>query len=436
MSLGAVRLSLLGVALALIAGCGGGSGMSGGGGNGGSGGGGNGGGGGSSDTAVVIQFSDPAPTLVAAKIGSGSYAAETLAAGKISITVPSGTTTYSVAYLCPPRISDNVTIGVEELQFESVLDGTTVNLGCPQQAGPQDTLTGTIDASAFPAAESMIISTRSSTSAGEGLVVPAGGAFQVSGPTGTDRALVALYDSDQINFSANLIAIKNFDNQAVPGALNAGNPVVFGAGDAAIQAPITFANIPTGFSATPRVWVWLDDELIPITSGVVSQYAQLPAGMMKTGDYYSFLATSSSGSQTTETVGAEAYPTAGGPVSLSFPAPWSSSGPSAAALPTFKLDYTGFAGDAKAYAQAQLDWASGADAGGNLQITATQNYLSSTTSITVPDLSGVNGFLAPPARGTIVGWMEIFVNPVLPLKTSPAGGTDNYAMVQGNYSVP
>lgn len=109
MSHNGLRLSVLGMALLLIAGCGGGSntgsntGGSGGGapGSGGGGGGGNGGGSGDQATTITFGFISGTPTQVAVKVGSGNYTAENLTSGKLTISVPSGTTTYSVAYPLP-----------------------------------------------------------------------------------------------------------------------------------------------------------------------------------------------------------------------------------------------------------------------------------------------------------------------------------------------
>ncbi|MGA7886318.1 MAG: hypothetical protein WCA44_11295 [Acidobacteriaceae bacterium] len=99
----------------------------------------------------------------------------------------------------------------------------------------------------------------------------------------------------------------------------------------------------------------------------------------------------------------------GGPVSFTFPAPWSYSGPTAAALPSFTMSYSGFSGQANVSENAWIFWGTGS--GGifststdEIQEEATGNYQGGSTTLAIPDLSGVAGFMAPPASGTQVEW--------------------------------
>jgi hypothetical protein len=441
MSRNGARLSVLGVALLLITGCGGSSG--GGAGSGGSGGGNGGGtGGGSGDQATTITFSliSGTPAEVAVKVGSGNYTAENLTSGKLTISVPSGTTTYSVAYLCPPFQQEvNDTLELEFIQFESVQDGTTVNGQCPGQvnstAPPMGNLTGTLDASAFlaPLIMDIAISAPGYTPVAQGK--PASNSFQASGPVGPDRVTIGLYDSSD----GSLLAIKNFNNQAVPGVLNGGNTVTFGSSDATTMQPVTFVNLPTGFStpSTTALAAVGGNFTLSMSPGTTAQYPQFPAGVMQSGDYYSFEASSSltSGAQTS-TVGSFLYPTSGGPVTLSFPAPWSTAGPAPASRPTFIFDYTGYAGKSGVLAEGSFTWTPTSGPQDEILATATQNYLGSATSLAVPDLSGVNGFVTPPASGTSILWTELIFQGTFPSTSSPAGGAETYVNTAGTYTVP
>ena len=442
MSLNGARLAVLGVALLLIAGCGGGSnagsnsGGSGGGtgGSGGGNGGGNGGGSGDQATTITFNFLSGTPTQLAVKVGSGNYTAETLTSNKLTISIPSGTTTYSIAYLCPPYPNSNSYEG-ENIQFDSIEDGTTTSGSCVGASnGTTPTmgdLTGTVNATAFPTAASMQMVILSPS--GYQQVVPDQpvGLFDVSGPTGSDRVLIALHDSSLL---VNLVAIKNFSSQAVPGTLN---DVTFSSSDAPTPQPITFANLPNGFS-TPFVGVSAVTGAIKLASGSLSQYPQLPAGVLQSGDYYTIGATSSpnSASNIQYQIGTILYPASGGPVTLTFPAPWSTAGPTAAGLPTFDYDYAGFAGKSNGYVVGSILWTASDGHQKSVFISATQNYLGSATTLAIPDLSGVGGFLTPPASGTSVFWDEEIHQSTFAFTASPANGVTNYVSAQGHYTVP
>jgi hypothetical protein len=441
MSHNGLRLSVLGVVLLLIAGCGGGSnaasnsGGSGGGtgGSGGGNGGGNGGGSGDQSTTITFNFLSGTPTQLAVKVGSGNYTAETLTSNKLTISIPSGTTTYSIAYVCPPAPNSNSFVQ-ENIQFDSIEDGTTASGSC---VGPLNgittpamgNLTGTVNASAFPTASSIQV-TILSPAGYQQIAQEPPGPFDVSGPTGSDRVLIGLYGSS----SFDLVAIKNFSSQAVPGTLNA---VTFSSSDAPTPQPITFANVPSGYS-TPYVLVSAVHNLMSLALGPLTQYPQLPAGVLQDGDYYSFGANSNPNSHSNigYTIGTNQYPTNGGPVTLTFPAPWSTAGLTVASLPTFNYDYTGFAGKSNEYVVGSIDWTASDGHPKSVFISATQNYLGSATTLAVPDLSAVGAFLVPPASGTSVSWDEEIHQSTFAFPASPANGVTYYVTAQGTYTVP
>ena len=441
MSYNGVRLSALGVALLLIAGCGGGSnagsssGGSGGGtgGSGGGNGGGNGGGSGDQPTTVTFSFLSGTPTQLAVKVGSGNYTAQTLTSNQLTISIPSGTTTYSIAYLCPPYPNSNSFVQ-ESILFDSIEDGTTTSGACPGQVNAttpaMGDLTGTVNASAFPTAVNMQLAILSPSGYQQIPLEQPLGSFDVSGPTGSDRVLIGLYDSSLIN----LVAIKNFNSQAVPGTLNA---VTFSSSDATTPQPITFANVPNGFS-TPYVVVSGVHNVMNLAFGALSQYPQLPAGVLQEGDYYSFGASSTPNSHSNidYTIDTNQYPTSGGPVTLTFPAPWSTAGPTVGGLPTFNYDYTGYAGKSNVFSEGSIGWTASNGHQESVHVAATQNYLGSANTLAIPDLSAVGGFLAPPASGTSVFWDEEIYQSTFAPTASPANGATTYVTAQGNYTVP
>lgn len=446
MSHNGLRLSVLGVALLLIAGCGGGSntgsnsGGSGGGtgGSGGGNGGGNGGGSGDQPTTVTFSLISGTPAQIAVKVGSGNYTAAALTSNKLTISIPSGTTTYSIAYLCPPYGSGNSAVDAEYIEFNGIQDGTSISGQCPGQANgttpAEETLTGTLDASAFPTAVSMEAEV-SNPSYGQLNDVPlsqgqpAGGSFQLSGATGSDRVVLSLYDSHN-----NVLAIKNFNNQAVPGTLNGGNAVTFGSADAITPQPITFTNLPSGYG-TPDTNVSFLDGAVMLGSGALTQYAQLPAGILQSGEYLT-IQSSASPSTGPSVIGSIVYLASGGPVTLSFPVPWSTAGPTAAGLPTFNFDYTGNAGKSNVFSGGSIGWTASNGHRESILVSTSQNYLGSATTLATPDLSGVGGFLSPPTFGTSVSYSEeIFQSSYAPT-SSPAGGSETYVSANGSYMVP
>jgi hypothetical protein len=76
------RLSLLASVLVVVAGCGGSGGNTGG------------GGGGQAPTLVTFTISGSTPTAVATQVGSGAFTAATLTSGKMTLSLPDGTTNF------------------------------------------------------------------------------------------------------------------------------------------------------------------------------------------------------------------------------------------------------------------------------------------------------------------------------------------------------
>ncbi|MGA9069212.1 MAG: hypothetical protein WB424_03085, partial [Terracidiphilus sp.] len=111
--------SLLGAVIVLLSGCGGSS---------------NGGGGcatpascpctncGGNSTTVTYTFSGSTATAVATKIGSGAWTQASLESNTLSLSIPNGTTDYSVAYVCQQFD--------ERIYLASTLDGTSIPVSC------------------------------------------------------------------------------------------------------------------------------------------------------------------------------------------------------------------------------------------------------------------------------------------------------------------
>ena len=440
MSSAFIRFSALCAAVVALAGCGGGSG-----GNGGGGGGGN-------PTTVTFTFS-AAPVALAAKIGTGDFTAQTPASGKLSLTIPDGTTTFAVAYQCAPQaiMSGGVQVGqiASEVVLEaSTADGTSFTVPCTGgSAGsspPMGTFTGKVDASAIAGVSSLSINVLSA--AGDESSLSSSQAttdFSLQAPTGNDRVQVLAFNNTLNGFieSFSLAAAKNFDNQTVPGALNDGNTVVFSAADETTPQPITYKQIPAGYAAPAAlvIYEYSGGGGFLVANAAAATYPALPAPTMETGDFYAFTATAYSQSIAGEGVTAFWTSTTGGPASATCPAPWTYAGPAPAALPTFNVAYTGFSSAANVVNAAEIGWFTGTNSEdlNLIQVTATGNSMGGTTSLPFPDLSGVPGFLTPAPSGKTVTWAATIGQSSHGF-LQPAKGTASGSLVEnaGVFTVP
>ncbi len=356
--------------------------------------------GGGNPTTVTFNFSGPnLPTTVAAKIGTGSFSAQTLSGNTLTLSIPSGTSNYAVAYLCP-------TVAANQYEYvweANTADGTSWTYTCEyNESQTPPTLTGSLDASAVSGAQSLgIISQNASAVASYDVMSGATANFDVYAPPGSDRVLVLALGS---NFQ-NPLAAKNFDNQTVPGALNGGNPVAFSSADATVPEAITYNNLPSGYgSPGSLVFLVMGGVEHSYLLNATGSYPALPSGATEAQDYYSFVGSAGgTGSNAACNVGAGTS-VSGGPVSLpAFPAPWNNCGvPTPAALPTFTINYTGFSGQTNVLLVGSIGWTVGTYQ--SITVEATANYQSGSTALGTPDLSSIGGFLSPPPSGTQVDW--------------------------------
>lgn len=397
------RLAAVSAALLLVAGCGGGNtGTT--------------GGGGPTSTTVTFTFQGGTPTAVAASIGSGAYTAETLNGNSLTLTLPSGTTKFAVAYVCPAWTQPSGT-GTTQVEQETVFeatttDGTSFHQACASISSPgqEGTLSGSVDGSAIPAASSselVILAANSDSYWGAKLgPVTAATNYSITLPNGSYRVMAAVVDSTTLPTQTMLTAAKDLGNQTAPGMVNGGSTVVLGTADEAIPEPITYNNVPSGFPAptTSVHFAFGGAGSLWIASGATNQWPALPAAAVESGDSYQFMSETLMNSYPVEGVLATRTMSTAGPVTFNFPAPWVYGGPTAAALPTFNMNYTGFAGQTGVYDAAMLWWGVLTPNMNYINILATANYQNGSTSLAVPDLSGLSGFIAPPASGTDVSW--------------------------------
>ena len=207
------------VGMAALAGCGGsGSGSS--------------GGGGGTPTVVTWTSTGSAPAALATQIGAGAYTAATLQSGKLSISVPSGTSNYAVAYACPPLTASSVTQTTEYVQQASILDGASFSINCATTS--YGTATLQVNAAAVSGGSEVVVSPGGSQSWSTASL-----SFDVQLPVGTyDVPVYVENDLGQV------VAIRILRNQTIPGALNGGDPLVFASSDLTTLQPLSYLNRP------------------------------------------------------------------------------------------------------------------------------------------------------------------------------------------------
>jgi hypothetical protein len=260
----------------------------------------------------------------------------------------------------------------------------------------------------------------------------------LSVPAGTDRVEIVAFNSTAQGLTA--LAAKNFSNQAVPGALNGGAQVVLGASDlTTTPQPITYSNVPAGYSAPSMTadFVLAGGGGFAVASGTTTQYPAVPVGAVVSGDFYEIFASAKNAAKPTEMMICAKSSTTAGPVSFTFPAPWSYAGPTPATLPTFDFSYAGFNGKTGVFATGRTDWNNPTVGNVEFEIVASANYLGGSTSLAFPDLSGLAGFVAPPASGTNVSWVALmaqssFGSP----QPMPTNATITTVENSGTYTAP
>jgi len=439
-----IVIPILGFCVGFLAGCSSSSGSAG-----------NGGGGGGNagnPTTVTFKVTGATPAAVAARIGmASSFSAATLTSGSLTLTIPTGTSTFAVAFACPAA---TVTLG--SLQYSAVMenvveagisDGTSFPMYCsPATAsGNTATLTGTVDASAINGASYVGVAASGGNLGNQYFLPGTSVSFSKGMSAGSDRVAVGAYIETAgnplgANTAFTLAAVRNFDAVTVPGSLNGGNTVVLGAADAVTMQPITYKNLPSGYMApsTFASYEWSAGGGFQLTNSATNQYPAVPAAAAESGDLYFFntMCQSSTGLPL-QTINVESWTASGGPLTVTFPAAWTYAGPTPAAYPAFSMVYSGFSGAGNVYYGGNMSWQASTTASYARSVVASAAYMSGSTTLTMPDLSNIQGFAAPPATGTSVFWTALIGQTSYPvLQSNPTSGTAAIVSSSGTFNVP
>jgi hypothetical protein len=293
-----------------------------------------------------------------------------------------------------------------------------------------------VDATAIPGAANVQIR----GDLGYGTAVGASsGTFNVTLPTGSnDVALIVMDGSPQ----PNVLAVKILRSQTVPGAVNNGTVITFQASDETTSQPISVTNVPAGFVTPPAVAVeyfTANGTSFLLDGNSTTQYPAVPAGAAQSGDYYAFESNSADATTFNSAVGITQYTTTpGNPVTLALPASWSFPGPSAATLPTFTFTYSGFSALAAVAQSGEIEWATTATTLNTITAIATANFQGSATTVAIPDLSTVSGFIAPAASGTNIFWVaDVFGGTAQEFSFTPSNNSSlSFVQNRGTYTQP
>jgi hypothetical protein len=360
------------------------------------------GGGGSSSqlrmgTTVTVNFPDAAPAAAAEQIGAGMWTVASLQGKELTLTIPPNETRYGIAYVCPP-------IGAHD--SESVVLATTQDSApvgiCPVISSPsKGAVTGSVDVSAIPGASSVAIY----GPLGSVTVANLTGAFNFQVNQGTDDIVFVALDASQ-----QILAVKILPSQTVPGAVNGGMTVVLAPAQETTYQTISVTNVPAGFIGlqTTGDYETANGTIFPIAIPG-SQYAVVPVSETQAGNKYEFSATDAevqlppnSGLQSVAARLSTASASTG--VTLPLPAPLPYSPPVPAKFPSFDIGYTGFAGNSDVNYSVGLNWVLAGGSGTSLRVEATSAYQNGATTLAVPDLTSLTGFLAAPGSGARVSW--------------------------------
>jgi len=384
---------------------------------------------------VVYNFQGQAPSVVAVKIGSGAYTLSSLMSGQLSLSVPNGTTSYAIAYVCPQAAGLGNIVTAEYVIEASTADGNSFTTTCNEVSGSTGSATGTVDTSAIAGVANVLI--RGSLGYG-GSVGSGGGSFNVNLPSGTDDvAFIAVDGSGKVR------AVKILRGQTVPGALNSGHTISFQASDQTTLQTLNVQNVPSGFTSPASAsvgYVTASGTPFVLDGDAAGQYPVIPAASVQSGDFYAFEANTSDIGTHSASLGAMQNGTGGGAVTLSLPAPWTYTGPTPATLPTFDFNYSGYSGMAAVAQQAAIEWIPSTNALYSLTVIATANYQAGSNSIAVPDLSSLGGFFPSATSGSKIYWVASVWGGTTPVfdfvSAPPSNASISFVEQSGTFTAP
>jgi hypothetical protein len=382
-------------------------------------------------TAIAVQFTGGTPLAVAYQTGTGSWTTASLQSGFLNFTVPEGTSTYAVAYVCPTWQGMGP-VSSEYILEATIKDPATFSVSCFMNPAV-GTITGNVNVSAIATATQFRV--YGSQFSSSSLTSGTSGAFSFQAPTGTNDIAVCAFDS-----SLNLVGVKMVRGQTVPGSVS--GTITLSSNDAiTTMQTMAASNIPPGFGTPPagpyaeyttsnKTTIYVSNTGINAT-----QYAVIPAAEAQSGDFYWFSANTAGGNN--QHVYASQSVATSGPITLAFPAPLASVAPTVSKFPTFTVNYTGFPGDSAVAYAGNIQWTTNSTTDTGITVTATAAYQNGATTLTIPDLTSLAGFFPAPASGANVSWfVYVYGGTYQWFAPIPASGTLAFVQNEGTYTQP
>lgn len=355
---------------------------------------------------VTIPIHGLAPLVMAYQSGtSGAWTKLTVTGNAASFNLAVGATAYSVAAYCPPNNNVGQTVRSSG-PAEIIIQATTADaptMFCHPPSGGYGTVPATVfvSATSFP-------NTDHFTAAQVSNAIPGFFSPGFGGAAGVDEFGSPLWNAapsdlivDVTNSTGTMIAGRIVRNVTLtPNQTMTLNPVMSST-DAVTTTPIT---LPSGATGSNLFWQPAEGGNFYLGGGGLTPSLPLIPNAAA-GDSYEIATYGSGGQQTFEGVGTAS------PASATLPAfcamPFTITGPvSQPDLFSANVAYTGFTVSGTKYYSISPYWTTSSPwqsvvAGAPLvTIVASQSYLGTGTTITLPDLSSVPGFLPPPTGGT------------------------------------
>ena len=310
-------------------------------------------------------------------------------------------------------------------------------------------VTLSVDASAIPNTQAIEVI----SSLGGGSLTANSGSVSMNLASGTSDFLVYAEDAHQ-----NVLAIRRLHSQTIPGTLNGGQAVVLASSDETTVEPVTYQNAPANSQPAPFPMFFTASGLgitvwdMNANYQSLNAYQGMPADVMESGDFYLINNGASAPLNGSTTEGSQVIsdittPTTG-PVSITFPPPLPASDANnlsftANTLPTFNVAYAGFSNPSLTYLTdgGQITWTQESSSNVpqdyfEIAIMATASYMNGATTLPIPDLSSIPGFIPAPSSGAPLNWYEYASGQSYPLFANwPTTSTADTAAISGSVTV-
>jgi hypothetical protein len=137
-----------------------------------------------------------------------------------------------------------------------------------------------------------------------------------------------------------------------------------------------------------------------IMGTIPASYPAISSSEAQPSDSYEFVAIATNQGQS---ILAGQTTSTAGPITVTLPTPLPFTAPTASQFPSFSN--VGLAGTVSSTTSASISWStSNLSNFAGISVTGTSAYQNGSTSIAIPDLTAISGFLAPAASGTPIKW--------------------------------